>query len=258
MVIFAHPDDEFAVFPWLRWAVGERRRIELVWLTDGGWGGQDVVRRQRESRAVLAGMGIDPALMCFWGAEWAIPDGNLYRCLDSTMPELLRRFGTPGVGGEILMPAWEGGHHDHDAGHLAGIHIALSRGARMYQYSLYHGEGLAGPWFKVLSPLMANGPIEVLPTSLGERLHCAVLCLGFRSQWKSFLGLLPFYLLRMLSSKAFVRQPVDPRRTAQRPHEGAMLYERRGGPYWAEFAAATSSLRASLSPAAHDAGPNPC
>lgn len=247
LAIFAHPDDEFAVFPWLRRAVLDSRQIQLVWLTDGGWGGQDILRRQAESRRVLASMGVDPAAMCFWGAKRAIPDGDLYRCLHATMPELLQCFGTPGACGEVLMPAWEGGHHDHDASHLAGIQIAQARGARMSQYSLYHGEGLAGPWFKVLSPLLANGEIEVLPTDLRERLHYAALCLRYRSQWKSFLGLLPFYLLRMLRSRAFVRQPVDPRRTAQRPHDGLMLYERRSGPQWAEFAAATAAFRSGTS-----------
>ncbi|WP_187308475.1 PIG-L deacetylase family protein [Lysobacter antibioticus] len=243
LAVFAHPDDEFAVFPWLRRAISEGRKVEAVWLTDGGWGGQDTVRRRAESIAVLSSLGLDPVSMHFCGEEWQVPDGELHLRLHEVVPRLLERLGRAGVGGEVLMPAWEGGHHDHDASHLAGIRLAQARGARMSQYSLYHGQGLSGPWFRVLSPLPANGVVETLPTTLGERLHCAALCLRYRSQWKSFVGLLPFYLWRMRRADAFWRQPVDPRRTAQRPHEDPMLYERRGGPQWADFATATAAYR---------------
>ena len=159
------------------------------------------------------------------------------------MPRLLERLGASETGGDVLMPAWEGGHHDHDASHLAGIRLAAARGARMSQYSLYHGQGLSGPWFRVLSPLPANGVVETLPTTLAERLRCVARCMRYRSQWKSFVGLLPFYLWRMRRADAFWCQPVDPRRTAQRPHPEPMLYERRGGPQWADFAAATAPYR---------------
>lgn len=242
-VVFAHPDDEFAVFPWLRQAALQKRPIQAVWLTDGGWGGQDTTARRAESIGVLTLLGLDPTGLHFCGEEWSIPDGDLYLQLDAVVSRLIERFGTADAGGDLLMPAWEGGHHDHDASHLAGIRLGQARGARLSQYSLYHGQGLSGPWFQVLSPLSANGEIEVLPTTLVERLGCAALCLNYRSQWKSFVGLLPFYLWRMRRADAFWRQPVDPRRTAQRPHENSMLYERRGGPSWSEFAAATANHR---------------
>ena len=242
-VIFAHPDDEFAVFPWLRQALLGGRNVQAIWLTDGGWGGQSTERRRSESITTLMKLGMNSSAMHFCGMDWAIPDGELYTRLKIVVPLVLQRFGAPNAGGEILMPAWEGGHHDHDASHLVGIQLGQVLGARMSQYSLYHGEGLTGSWFKVLSPLTTNGAVDVLPTRLSERLHCALLCLNYRSQWKSFLGLLPLYLLRMFQANAFGLQSIDPERTAQRPHEGPMLYERRGGVQWADFAAATGTFR---------------
>jgi hypothetical protein len=57
---------------------------------------------------------------------------------------------------------------------------------------------------------------------------------------------LPVYILRMLRRDAFALQPGAPARVGERPHAGALLYERRGGPAWPEFAARTQALRQRL------------
>jgi len=243
LVVLAHPDDEFAIFPWLRRAAAAGRKLELVWLTDGGWGGQDIVRRRRESVGVLTRLGVAKDSLYFWGVERRIPDGSLHRRLVEVVPELLEQFGVADVGGDVLMPAWEGGHQDHDASHIAGIKLAQARRSHMWQYPLYNGQGLRGPLFKVLSPLTENGRAEVVGTEFPERLRYAAMCLSYRSQWKSFLGLLPLYLARMCRGDAFVVQSVEPARIHQRPHEGALLYERRSLVTWGDFAAATEALR---------------
>lgn len=243
LALFAHPDDEFAVFPWIRAAVDEGRPVHCLWLTDGGYNGQDIERRNGESARILSRLGVPRAHMHFVGAEWKVPDGELHAELDAVVARLLARFGGLARGAELLVPAWEGGHQDHDATHLAGLALAGAGLADARQYSLYHGKGLKGPWFRVLSPLAENGPIEIIPTSLSQRLGHAIRCLGYPSQWKSFAGLLPFYVLRMLRRDAFALQRIDPSRVAGRPHAGALLYERRGGPAWPEFAARTQALR---------------
>lgn len=243
LVVLAHPDDEFAIFPWLRKAIHVGRHVDVIWLTDGGWGGQNVMRRHAESTAVLAVLGMKQTGMHLCGIEWGIPDGRLHQHLETAVQKALQHFGTADVGGEVMMPAWEGGHQDHDASHLVGIQLAKARGARMSQFSLYHGEGLRGTWFKILTPLPSNGNVEVITTSLLERLYYAALCLRYPSQWKSFMGLLPFYLYRMFNRNAFRCQAVDPLRVMRRPHEGALLYERRSGLTWDAFAEATAAFR---------------
>ena len=233
VALLAHPDDEFAIFPWLLAALRDGRDVRCVWLTSGGWGGQSVERRRNESIAVLTGLGLAPSSLYFLGEEMEIPDGDLYLHLDDVVERLKHTVPTES---ELLVPAWEGGHHDHDAAHLIGIGLATHLSLVLRQYPLYQGEGLKGPWFKVLSPLPANGPIQFAVTSLAERLRYVRLCLSYRSQWKSFLGLLPFYAWRMRRADAFTLQPVDQQRTAHKPHLGALLYERRGGPSWQIFA----------------------
>lgn len=244
VALFAHPDDEIGLYPWLMAANAAGRRVFCVWLTDGGWGGQNVERRCNESRTVLARMGLDTTAMHFAGVELGIPDGSLHLRLDDATEWLLRHFEHLEVDTPLWVPAWEGGHSDHDAAHLAGLALAHARGLMPMQYPLYQGKGLPGPWFRVITPMDENGPASPISVPVQQRIRCVVRCLAYRSQWKSFIGLLPFYALRMLHPHPFVLQPARWSRTAQRPHEGAMLYERRGGPTWAEFAAATVRWRA--------------
>ena len=244
IAVFAHPDDEFAVFPWLRNACRAGRRIYCVWLTNGGFGGQDPSRRERESVLALRGLGVPPENMIFLGSMLKIEDGALYASLD-TCVEGLCSWSQQVLSGqaEVLVPAWEGGHHDHDAAHLAGLRLAWLVGGTARQFSLYHGDGLQGPWFKVMVALVQNGPRSVMRTGPIERVGYVLRCLHFRSQWRSFAGLLPFYAVRLLASDAFALQPAMIRRTLERPHAGPLLYERRGGPSWKEFAQATARYR---------------
>lgn len=245
LFLFAHPDDEFAVFPWLRRFAQEGRVVRCVWLTDGGWGGQDTERRRNESIHVLSALGLKPDDMRFLGEELGVPDGSLYRKLDAVLPELDRWASVAGHAPLVFAPAWEGGHVDHDATHLAAHALTRTYQGDLYQFSLYHGYERSGPWFQVLSPLPFNGPRQAIDVSGIERIGHVFRCLGFRSQWKSFLGLLPFYAMRMMSREAFSVQAGDWGRTAERPHPGALLYERRGGPQWLDFAEETAALRCS-------------
>lgn len=244
IAVFAHPDDEIGLYPWLQAVRAQHRRVVCIWLTDGGWGGQDIERRCDESRRVLSRLGLDVADMHFVGASLGIPDGGLHLRLGAAVEWLLHRFQAVSVDTPLWIPAWEGGHPDHDAAHLAGQALARERGLSPMQYSLYQGKGLRGPWFRVATPIAENGPPQTIALSIGERMRCILRCFSYRSQWKSFVGLLPFYALRLCHPTPFVLQPARWMRTAQRPHSGAMLYERRGGPAWSEFAAATSPWRA--------------
>lgn len=243
LFLLAHPDDEFGVFPWIEGALAERRQVRCVWMTDGGWGGQDIQRRQRESERVLSAMGVPLDAMHFLGGEHGFADGDLWNRLDAVIEVLRSRYGGLAPG-QIVIPAWEGGHPDHDASHLAGLALAAETGGEVLQYTLYQGEKLPGPVFRVLSPLPANGPHRTIAVGAVQRVRYITACFGFRSQWKSFLGLLPFYALKLAFSRyPFVLQPVQTGRTAQRPHPGPLLYERRGGPSYEAFAQRTAPYR---------------
>ena len=168
--LLAHPDDEFGVFPWIERALADGRPVRCVWMTDGGWGGQDIGRRQRESEHVLSAMGVPLDAMHFLGGENGFADGDLWNRLDEVIESLRARYRALAPS-HIVVPAWEGGHPDHDASHLAGLALAAESGGEVLQYTLYQGEKLPGPVFRVLSPLPANGPHQTIAVSAAQRVR---------------------------------------------------------------------------------------
>lgn len=243
LLVFAHPDDEFAVFPWIRRAVDAGVPVHAVWLTDGGWGGQSIPRREAESRQILRSLGVDEKNMHFLGARMGIPDGKLHLSLEKAEEVLLQLISSIGDV-EVMAPAWEGGHQDHDAAHLVVVGAMGALGTEAWEYSLYNSHGLSNPFFTVLSLPPRVSDVQSLEISLPQRFACIFRCLQFRSQWKSFLGLLPVYAWRLLSDKsAFKRRRIHGLLTMQRPHQGELLYERRTGLSWDEFASITDGFR---------------
>lgn len=240
VALFAHPDDEFTVFPWIEQAVRNGQPVHCVWMTDGGWGGQSISRRREESASILLRFGVPREAMHFLGEENSIPDGQLHQWMDRARAVLRATLPILPRNAWWLIPAWEGGHQDHDACHLLAVDCCPP-GTPLFQYPLYNGVGLPGPLFRTMSTLPANGPTYAAPITWKHRFLYPLHCLGYRSQWKSFMGLLPFYAMRMLHRRPFHIQPVDPVGMRRRPHEGRLLYERRGGPSWEEFQSAIQS-----------------
>lgn len=234
VALFAHPDDEFTVFPWIERAQRSGQPVHCIWMTDGGWGGQSVARRREESVRVLQQLGVAREAMHFLGERHDLRDGQLHESMGRAKEALRGALSDLPRDAWWLIPAWEGGHQDHDACHLLALETC-DRATPMFQYPLYNGLGLPGPLFRTMSPLGSNGPSHGMPLGLRHRFRYPLYCLGYRSQWKSFAGLLPFYALRMLQRYPFRIQAVDAGATRRRPHAGKLLYERRGGPSWEEF-----------------------
>jgi hypothetical protein len=129
----------------------------------------------------------------------------------------------------IHLHAWEGGHQDHDAAHVLALAYARRRGlvGVCRQFPLYRvGPGLLD--IAVCAPLPENGPVESRRIPWTRRLAYVALCLSYRSQVKSFLYLLPALAMHYVLKGSQDLQPTDPKRIFGRPHEGALLYERRG------------------------------
>lgn len=235
LLLFAHPDDEFACSISIR-DMAAANEVHCAYLTDGGYGGQSTARRKAESERVLAGLGVPAAHVHFLGERHGIQDGRLHGQLDKAEGAVNELLATIGPIQALYLPAWEGGHQDHDAIHLLGVVMANRlRVAEVWQFPLYHGSGLPGPLFKVLSPLLANGPIVRRQASFAERLLALRLCLMYASQWRTWLGLLPMLAMHMLVDGSFSLQAVSMSRLNESPHPGRPLFERRGFLSYGEF-----------------------
>lgn len=243
--LFPHADDEFGVFAEVEALLEEGRQVVCVYLTDGAYGGQSAHRRIEETRAVLHNLGVADADVHFPGCELGISDTLLYRRIEDACEATRRLVATDGPRPRLLMPAWEGGHHDHDAAHLIGLLLAQEWGVTTdaFQFPLYHGSGLPGSLFRLFSPLPQNGPLIERNVAWKNRLRYLKYCLSYPSQWKTWLGLFPGVVAHYVTVGAQHLQPVNPSRVQQPPHTGAMLYERRGFCTWKEFSEVTGPVR---------------
>lgn len=220
------------------------REVHLIWMTDGAAGGTPPGRRAKESRFVLAANGLQRAYCTFLGIEHSLPDSCLHQHVPRALVALEEHL--DGLDGplELWLPAWEGGHQDHDTTHAIGRFAGIERRAAMRQYPIYHGADLPGPMFRVLSPLPGTTVVDQIIPNFREILKMLAACLCYRSQWRSFLGLLPMITLHlMLFRRPIVLCAVEMGMPASRPHAGALLYERRTPWRWDDLQAALSGLR---------------
>ena len=234
LFLFAHQDDEFGVFQKIIDEQRIGRRVFCAYLTAGVFEGKSPLRRNRESLAVLKQLRVQEEDIFFAGHRLSIPDGGLPDHLDSAIEWIEDWFAGCQRVAAIYLPAWEGGHHDHDALHAIGVILAEKTGRLkvMRQFPLYNGYQCAGPFFRVLLPLPMNGPREVIKMTFANRLRFLRYCLSYRSQMSSWIGLFPFVLLHYIFFGTQTLQAVSLERIQHRPHAGPLYYETRSFYSW--------------------------
>jgi N-acetylglucosamine malate deacetylase 1 len=235
LFIFAHQDDEIAAAARIAHLLRAGAEVTVVFLTDGQGRGVKSSVRDEESRRVFADLGVDLACVHFLGSTHQIPDGALVEHLDRAL-SLLEQCVIADVD-EVWCLSWEGGHHDHDASHLVALAFAQRRGLldRVFELPLYQGYKLRGPFFQALKPLKVGGAWTGRVITVSEGLRVAMLCRFYTSQRKTWLGLLPTALIRLLLGQREWSRRADIARVRQKPHDGILFYERRFGVAWEEF-----------------------
>lgn len=239
--LLAHQDDEFGVFPLIEFLVRRGSKIMCMFLTASA---DAVIARKRdaESIKVLAGFGLPVDNLNFLGNSLGVHDGELHlhaaRVAREVERILINRLPV-----RLYVPAYEGGHHDHDSTCAIGAWLGGRIEARsVMQFPLYHGKGLPGPWFKVASPISENGEGIHIRYSLRDALRYSLFCLQYHSQWRTWLGLFPFLLFVSMMRRAQVLQPLSRRIFSTRPHSGDLFYERRFGVKYQTVAKAIKAL----------------
>ena len=233
LFVFAHQDDEIAGAARIAHLVREGAALSCAFLTDGEGGSAKSHERDDESRRALAALGVDLKRVHFIGSVERIPDGVLVEHLERALALLDACVKEPVD--EVWTLAWEGGHQDHDAAHLVAIAFANRRGAPVFEVPLYHGHLLRGPLFQTLAPLRVGAPWNARRVPVREGLRLLALCRFYRSQRKTWLGLLPGAFVRLILGGREWTRRADLTRLGNRPHAGTLFYERRFRYPWDDF-----------------------
>ena len=230
LFIFAHQDDEFCASQRIRRAILRGDRVLCVYLTDGEGHGTSSTRRDSESRKALKSLGVPIDHIAFIGSTNRIADGSLWRGLDDAVEYVLQALAAWCVSdlSRVYTLAWEGGHADHDAACLVALAVARSFDIveNVWELPAYHGRGLPGMLFRMMSPLHKSEEAEIHTLSPAQGLRAAFFWLHYPSQFRSWLGLFPEAFIKYAVLRRDFSQPALYRNVLARPHPGPLLYER--------------------------------
>ena len=240
--VLAHFDDEYCALPLIRRAVAQGREQRFIHVVDYR-NGRLGARRHRETLAFLAAQGVPATSQVHLGADTGWWDGELHRHAGAAYEAL--KAAAPGPIERVVVPAWEGGHPDHDLCAALGVKLAAERGAAAIdQVCLYQGKGLPWIFYRACSPLAENGPAHEIRLNAREWASWLAAVGAFPSQLKAWSGLLPAMAMTFARQGGFRYQSLDPARIGERPHEGGLLYERMFQTPYALVRAAVDALAA--------------
>jgi len=220
LFVYAHQDDEIAGAARMLLARRNGDRVVCAYLTDGAARVAAPVRNE-ESRRALARLGVTDLLFA------PFPDGALPEHADGALAFLESNAGDVS---EVWTLAWEGGHQDHDAAHVIALAFARSRGVPCREQPLYNGFGTPTRFFRTMHPLGDGWTTRRIRRS--EALRIVALARFYKSQRKTWLGLLPEAIVKLVFLRREFTRDADPRRLASKPHDGPLFYERRFGYSW--------------------------
>ncbi len=224
--LFAHQDDEFGVFHELTATLARGERAVCIYLTNGAWKQVRPETRNAESAEVLSRLGVAASDVHFLGTEIGIADGTLAGNFTKCFEALTRRVAESGGADRVVTHAYEGGHNDHDAGHVLGVMLAqhLNVLDASWQFPLYRAPGgrLIATW---AAPLDANGPVMRSQIPWARRLTYLGYLRFYASQPTTIIKIGPLMAWDYFSDGHQKLQPLSLARIGERPRPGELLYE---------------------------------
>ena len=247
LFVLAHHDDEVFCAGHLLRALRAGRRVRLLWATAGGLA--PAARRCLEGERVgrllrlAPGDGRDLRFRDQQALEHVAP-------IAAAAADLVGSVNDPAAP-LVYVPAYEGGHPDHDAVNLAVQLLRVRRpDVEAREFPLYR-RGRAG--LSVQSPRPASGttprPYEILVLDAGALALRRRLVRANASQ--ALPSLLPLLALAWAQGRgrAEPSRPLPVHDCARPPHEGALLYELYTRRRFAELRAAALAALAEAAPA---------
>jgi len=230
--LFAHQDDESGCFYEIEKKISQGSVVKIFYLTSGTPDGKLSSQRNLESLNVLSSLGVKKRNIIFLGLHAHSPDGKLAKNINSLLNTILKLFINIQEIESFYFMAWEGGHQDHDATHLIGVTLAKKFNVirKSYQFPLYTGIGLYLSFFRLFKVIKSNGPPIYTKIPWTKRFKYLKLLLKYPSQKRTWIGLFPFFIVHYFLYGTQILQPIiiSKNKYKNSPHNGVLLYERRG------------------------------
>ncbi len=182
--------------------------------------------RFQESLLFLNKLKISKENVICLGDKLDSPDGSLIDYLESFYLEIAARFDNSEEKIEIVSPAFEGGHNDHDAIAMLAQALGKKWKCQVFEFYLYHGYGTRGKFYRVSSPVNFV-KLKKIKYQMNDWLLLLQVPFIFKSQPKALLGLWPFLVLKSLFFPLALNQ-ISPDCEPDYIHKVKPLYERWG------------------------------
>ncbi len=224
LFLFAHPDDDVMICGTMKMLIDEGAEVHGAWLGSGDWLGQGPTRRAERFRAAKI-IGLKQSRMHVPG----IADMHFLRDLEQAARKVADLFSRikPDI---VFVPAYEGGHPDHDAVNFLAYEASRRTGLKpkLFEFPLYNATGPAYKWWWRVNDFPPGGP-PALSNPLNRAAVAAKyeIMRTYTSQWMLMIP------ARLASSRedllkvGELYRPCPPVRDhTVPPHEGMLSYER--------------------------------
>ena len=214
-----HYDDEVFAIPKIRWDILNGRAPIFIYFMASPM-------RAKESTYFLDKLGVSKDSIIFLGEKLQVTDGELLNYLPRFYTELSSLFESNSNEIEIICPAYEGGHQDHDAISLLGRALSKKWNCNFLEVFLYHGYGMYGKLYRVSSHLHAENK-KTYNYSLKDWLTLLKVPFVYKSQFSAMIGLWPFLILKSIYSPLVLRENLSDS-LVNIGHDEVPMYERWG------------------------------
>ncbi len=239
LFLFAHQDDEFAAVHMIEHGVRAGHRQLIVFLTDGqvkGRAGNET--RNNETLRALGQLRVHREHIVFTGSHFDLPDGKLVLHLNRALDGLGETIGECKIR-RVIMPAWEGGHSDHDAVHLIGLALARKQNCLDTSIQLpFYRAKQSFPGLTMFSPLAENGAAVAHSRTMAQILSHLAMARHYPTQAHIFAGIIPLTILHYLSDRCLYSQSININRVFERPTQ-RIKYEKSHALTYEEFQSAS-------------------
>lgn len=222
--LLAHFDDEYCALPLILQAEAAGEPCWFLYVADYRKAAM-AARRLAETRAFLRAFGVPPERAIHVGAGSGVFDGQVAAGIGPALAAVRAALADLPPATRFVVPAWEGGHPDHDSCAAMASVLAAEAGCEVLQFGLYNGRKFLRPLYRACSPIPENGPVIRVPIPARQWLAWIAAVRFFPSQTWNWLGLWPSMFMTFAERGGFACQRLAPARIRERPHDGRLHYE---------------------------------